>query len=390
MSLIASAANAAAAVVAANSTARAVRLRAIAAASRGACPARRASRSAAYTWTPVSTPTPTTTDMKATAIAERPPGRAAAQPAVHTVPRTSGGITASSARTLRNISANTIDASTIESEPLIVRSRSSIFSVAAAIAWPPVRPKVTPGCAARRGSKAAFTSATKARASSPRRACPFGFTSTRHIFPSSVANAPSGWVRTPAPTSAPSNTSCARRSGSCAITSLIAEDPGASSIARVSARRVRMPSGVSASARRSRDRASAWRHASIGSSVCDVSTRSAACSTLGRARRSSASRAAIFAFSSGSSPRIMTTPRSPPPKPRTYRFIAAAFPLSGRSEDTFGSSRRRSVIAMNAAMDSTARAAIARRRGRLCIERDVLLGRGQARNRPCARMLPCP
>ena len=93
----------------------------------------------------MSTPTPTTTDMNATAIPDKPPGSTVARPAVQIVPSASGGITAASARRRRKISANTADARTIASVPDSMRSRVSIASVAAAMAWPPVRPRNTPG-----------------------------------------------------------------------------------------------------------------------------------------------------------------------------------------------------------------------------------------------------
>ena len=205
----------------------------------------------------MSTPTPTTTEVNATAMALSPPGSAAARPAVHTVPSTSGTITATSARMRRKTRTNAADASTIARVPEISRSRVSISSVAAAMAWPPVSPRVTAGCSRPRGSITAATSSTKAFASAPRSDCPAACTSTMRMPPSSLEKAPSGCVFIPPPRLARSKASCESRSGSCVTTSARAPLPGASRSARVSRSRARMPSGVSAAAMRARPPGSA-------------------------------------------------------------------------------------------------------------------------------------
>ena len=287
---------------------------------------------------PVSTPTPTTTAAKAIASTWTPSGKRAARPVVHTVPIASGGRTAASARTRRNVSTNASDASTPDSVALCTRSARSICSVAQAMAWPPASSTVTPGWPCAATVRARSKSSTTARASFDTNALPRGCASTRRARPSSATNASPGAAPTPAASSAcDSQGTTARRSGSRASqASTSASIAGASSIARVSSSRARIPSGVRIAASRARACGPAKAHASVGSldrRSPSLGARSRTCAMEGASRSDAATASVTSSTSRGSAPRTRTTDGSRPPKARVHRTRAAASPRSGKSVD---------------------------------------------------------
>jgi len=120
------------------------------------------------------------------------------------------------------------------------------------------------------------------------------------VRPPSLANRPSDWDRRPLPADVPSNAICVSRSGSRASSSATAPLPGSASMLRLSRRRVRMPSGVSAAASRARTGALACRHTSHGLSWRELSMRSTAIGMVGRAESAVAISAQRRRFRSGS------------------------------------------------------------------------------------------